>query len=218
MQGREPTGDRGVVIETHTTSALSLREKRRLDLISAVEQVAMNEFIRDGYENVSIGAICEKAGISTSTFFRHFTNKEAIVGDIIRDIERRVAVRLSAVDETEGLVDPYLGALRSEFAELGYSDPAYLVAIASVVTSPGVRGLFMSDLSGVPHDMDRQIALRLKLPIESPIVRTVRALQWVAVDQAMAQQRETDSLDNLIERARDFLGLVSRAESSGVLH
>jgi len=48
-------------------------------LSQAIEAIALGEFARDGYANVTIDQIANAAGIAVRTFYRYFANKEDIL-------------------------------------------------------------------------------------------------------------------------------------------
>ena len=43
-------------------------------------------FCKHGVKRVSVEEICQKAGVSKMTFYRHFTNKECMVEQIIKEL------------------------------------------------------------------------------------------------------------------------------------
>ncbi|WP_313812928.1 TetR/AcrR family transcriptional regulator [Glutamicibacter sp.] len=57
------------------TEQTGLRERRRNELVSRVHQIAADLVAEHGYEGMTAALIATHAGISQSTFFRHFETK-----------------------------------------------------------------------------------------------------------------------------------------------
>ncbi|WP_368498551.1 TetR/AcrR family transcriptional regulator [Herbiconiux sp. A18JL235] len=196
-----------------TDERLSLRERRRLEMATQVETVAMRQFIEEGYDNVSVAEICEISGISPSTFFRHFGSKDGVVVDIIRQVNGRVARWLATAGDDDRFVAPYVGALRKEYEEAGYLDSDYMYRSVKVVVGPKVRAIYLDHLSEGHAAMDAEIARRLRIPADGPEIRSVRAIQWIAIDQAMQSLLRGEQLDDLMKRIEENLVLLARMEN-----
>jgi len=186
----------------------SLRERRRQELLREVESVAMRAFAERGYDNVSIASICESAGISQSTFFRLFGSKDALVFAAIRQGSIRLGTYLAADPDRSGLLEPYLRALRAMFVDDGFDDAKLLSSMVPAIINPGVRSLFLDDIRDGDDPLDAELARRLGVPVSDPRVRSVRWLQWIAVDQALATLAPGQTLDDLIETVRASLRLL----------
>lgn len=80
-----PPTDRG------DARVLDLRERRRRDTCQDISAVALDLFERHGVAATTVGDIAREAGISQSTFFRHFPTKEesVLVPDL--EVERTLA-------------------------------------------------------------------------------------------------------------------------------
>ncbi|GII62815.1 TetR family transcriptional regulator [Sphaerisporangium krabiense] len=66
---------------SETTSPPGRRERKKAATRRAIADAALNLFLEHGYDQVSIRDICEAADVSTTTLFKHFTGKEALVFD-----------------------------------------------------------------------------------------------------------------------------------------
>ncbi len=99
--------------------------------LSAIELMQV-----DGYDGVSIEQICARAGVARATFFQHFGNKAAIIGqfsDIVRQrIEAELAVDTIPARDQLRLVADHLQRLSGE---LGPVVPEMLAAFRR---EPGV--------------------------------------------------------------------------------
>ena len=60
-------------------SAVPLRERNRRRVRREIRDVALARFVADGYAETSVEQIAAAAGVSMSTFFRHFPTKEDVV-------------------------------------------------------------------------------------------------------------------------------------------
>ncbi|WP_066948131.1 TetR/AcrR family transcriptional regulator [Microtetraspora fusca] len=69
-----------------TVSPVSRRERKKAATRQAIADAALELFLERGYDQVSIRDIAEAADVSTTTVFKHFTGKEALVFD--QDEER----------------------------------------------------------------------------------------------------------------------------------
>lgn len=56
-----------------------LRERKRLETMLRVQDVALSLFKKRGYDSVSIEEIAEEAAVGVATVYRHFGTKERIV-------------------------------------------------------------------------------------------------------------------------------------------
>jgi AcrR family transcriptional regulator len=61
------------------STALGLRERKKLKTRLALSEIAMELFARKGVDATTVEEICEQAEVSPSTFFRYFPTKEAAV-------------------------------------------------------------------------------------------------------------------------------------------
>ncbi|WP_163553721.1 TetR family transcriptional regulator [Candidatus Frankia alpina] len=64
----------------------------------AVEQVAIQLLLREGYANVSVDQIAAAAGVGRTTFFRYFPSKAAVVWSAFDHANRRLAELLARAD------------------------------------------------------------------------------------------------------------------------
>lgn len=72
-----------------------LRERKKREREQALRRAALDLTAENGFANVTIEAICERAGVSRRTFFNYFGNKEeALLGrsDTVFDDEDRPAI------------------------------------------------------------------------------------------------------------------------------
>lgn len=65
-------------------TATSLRTRRKEQTRLEIMQAAYALFLEQGTEEVSVEAICERAGVSRATFFNYYPQKEMILSDVFR--------------------------------------------------------------------------------------------------------------------------------------
>ncbi|MCA9565890.1 MAG: TetR family transcriptional regulator, partial [Myxococcales bacterium] len=66
-------------MSSSSTSNAGRRETKKAQTRDALVQAAFELFCEHGYENVTVEAIAERAGVSRRTYFRYFPTKEAVV-------------------------------------------------------------------------------------------------------------------------------------------
>lgn len=91
-----------------------LRSRRRLELQSHVQRVALRLFAERGFERTTVDDIAEEAGISQRTFFRHFATKEDTV---LFEADSMVA-KLERIDVSAGDSAAILRALEEVYSEM----------------------------------------------------------------------------------------------------
>jgi AcrR family transcriptional regulator len=68
-----------------SANSSSLRDRRRAELLSQIQQTAHQLFAERGFEAVTTEDIAAAAGISISTYFRHAPTKEGLLVDPVRE-------------------------------------------------------------------------------------------------------------------------------------
>lgn len=87
------------------------REIAREAVRAHVIDVAIGQFVDNGYDETSIDTICDAAGISRSTFFRYFPGKSALVASNATRFGERVADALAERPDGERIWDSLRRAL-----------------------------------------------------------------------------------------------------------
>jgi AcrR family transcriptional regulator len=76
------------------------RERKKAATRQAIADAALELFVARGYDAVTVRDIAEKADVSTTTLFKHFSGKEALVfdreDDVRAELERAVRERGSS--------------------------------------------------------------------------------------------------------------------------
>ena len=115
------------------------RERKKAATRRAIADAALHLFLRRGYDDVGIREIADAADVSTTTLFKHFPVKEALVFDEEDDVE---AALLAAVRERpEGRSVPAAlreHALRSRILTAD-GDPRFAAFLRLVNDTPALR-------------------------------------------------------------------------------
>ncbi|BAL88718.1 putative TetR-family transcriptional regulator [Actinoplanes missouriensis 431] len=94
-----------------TQTPVGRRERKKAATRQAIADAALRLFLEHGYDRVSLREIADAADVSTTTLFKHFSGKEALVFDQERDNEAQL---IAAVRGRAGGQD-IVGALREHF-------------------------------------------------------------------------------------------------------
>jgi len=95
---------------TPAPEAPGLRERTRRAVRTELTDVAMDLFMRQGYESTTVDEIATAAGISRRSLFRYFASKEAIIFDNLEDVGEQLVVALAERPADE---DPWTALRRS---------------------------------------------------------------------------------------------------------
>lgn len=76
------------------------RERKKAATRQAIADAALELFLERGYHAVSMRDIAEAADVSTTTLFKHFAGKEALVFD--RDSDRETELAAAVRDRRDG--------------------------------------------------------------------------------------------------------------------
>lgn len=119
---------------------MGLRARQRLEAMKRVQQIAVDVFRRDGFENVRVEEIAESAAVSPVSVYRWFGTKEGLVlwdefdPPLFEAIKSHLATGSPVDAVRDGLIDEfdrmYDGdrALVLDRARLIYAEPALMSA------------------------------------------------------------------------------------------
>lgn len=192
--------------DTETTTPtpaapMGRRERKKAATRQTIADAALRLFLERGYDDVGIREIADAADVSTTTLFKHFPVKEALVFDEDADQEARL---LAAVRERpEGQSIPAAlreHALRYRMAATG-GDDRYTAFFALVDNTPALRDYVQGMWLRHAHALARTIAEDSGLPADDP---TCAALAHFALE-APRTARGHDDLRQAVARAFDLL-------------
>ncbi|OBF62682.1 regulator [Mycobacterium sp. 852002-51971_SCH5477799-a] len=84
---------------------ISLRDRRRAELLSHIQQTAHQLFAERGFEAVTTEDIASAAGISISTYFRYAPTKEGLLVDPVREAASEIVGAYNARPPHESPVE-----------------------------------------------------------------------------------------------------------------
>jgi AcrR family transcriptional regulator len=96
-----------------TEAPIGRRERKKAATRQAIADAALRLFLARGYDNVSIRDIADAADVSTTTLFKHFSGKEALVFDEEQANEAALTTAVRERAPGQGIVD----ALRDHILE-----------------------------------------------------------------------------------------------------
>lgn len=192
--------------------ASGLRERKRIRTISHVQNVALELFLRNGYEATTVQQIAEAAEISESTFFRYFPTKEDVV--LQDDLD---PILESALRELPAELSP-IEALRAAFHQIfglisGAERSRQRERIAFVLEVPELRARTLDQFFGGTDLIARALAERTgRAPDDLDLRIFAGAVigACMTVVFAMAQDSTADVeelLDHALSRLQDGIRL-----------
>ena len=96
--------------------------KRTEGFDEAILQHAKQEFLENGYENASLRTIAQNAGVSTSTIYTRFGDKEGLFQALVGPVgEELLSYVRSSFQEFEDLDPHSQEAQRVDYSDRGYS-------------------------------------------------------------------------------------------------
>ncbi|MCS0605318.1 TetR/AcrR family transcriptional regulator [Streptomyces sp. LP11] len=81
------------------------RERKKAATRKALADAALELFLERGFDAVSIKDVAEAADVSTTTLFKHFPSKEALVFDMDADVEAALVTAVRDRDPGTPLLD-----------------------------------------------------------------------------------------------------------------
>ncbi|MFI9010937.1 TetR/AcrR family transcriptional regulator [Actinosynnema sp. NPDC053489] len=114
------------------------RERKKAATRQAIADAALRLFLRHGYDRVGIRDVAEAADVSTTTVFKHFSGKEALVFDEDRDREAALVAAVRDRTDGQGVLDALRRHVLDVFLPVA-SDPRAGEFSDLVNSSPDLR-------------------------------------------------------------------------------
>ena len=81
------------------------RERKKAATRQAIADAALELFVAHSYDDVTVRDIAEKADVSTTTLFKHFSGKEALVFDREDDVRTELALAVRERSRGQSVLD-----------------------------------------------------------------------------------------------------------------
>lgn len=138
---------------TPNAQALGLRELKKRQSRVAMHRAALELVHEHGLGGVTVEAIAQRAGVSTRTFFNHWTTKESAIIGVLLEGGDQVAARLRERVQESGPKDGLRSVLRDALASAPI-DPELRELKKQVMTSePKLHSLSSGNLLSVQTEM-----------------------------------------------------------------
>ncbi|MCO5991870.1 TetR/AcrR family transcriptional regulator [Actinoallomurus rhizosphaericola] len=165
---------------TTERAPLGRRERKKAATRQALADAALRLFLERGYDQVGIRDIAEAADVSTTTLFKHFPGKEALVFD--EDAELEAALIAAVRERPEGTSIP--AALRdyvrrSRRVKGGDAGVSFTRFVELVENTPELREYERRMWMRHETALARAIAEEIGAPADDP---TCRALAHFALE------------------------------------
>jgi AcrR family transcriptional regulator len=120
------------------TETVGRRERKKAATRQALADAALRLFLERGYDQVSIKEIADAADVSTTTLFKHFPGKEALLFD--EDEEQEAVIVAAVRDRPAGQSIPQaLHELTRRRRELTATDPDFARMAELMAQTPALR-------------------------------------------------------------------------------
>ncbi|MGW7426045.1 TetR/AcrR family transcriptional regulator [Streptomyces sp. NPDC054813] len=175
------------------------RERKKAATRQAIADAALRLFLERGYDDVGIREIADAADVSTTTLFKHFPVKEALVFDEEGDQEAALLAAVRERPENQSVSAAlHEHALRSRVAAVP-GDPRFAEFTRLVSDTPALRDYQQKMWLRHTAALARAIAEESGLPADDP---ASTALALFALDAPRAAQQHDDprrALDRAFE-------------------
>ncbi|PRY31616.1 TetR/AcrR family transcriptional regulator [Umezawaea tangerina] len=177
-----------------TQPPVGRRERKKAATRQAIADAALRLFLERGYDQVSIRDIADEADVSTTTLFKHFTGKEALVFDEEADKEARLVAVVRDRAEGQSVVEALREHVLATWLPLT-AHPQLAEFTALVDTTPALRdyaermwtrhtdalGAAIAEASGVDRD-DLACVTLARFVLEVPALTRGRQDRRAAVE------------------------------------
>ena len=193
--------------------SLPLRERKRIALRAEIQQMALQMFATQGFENVTTEAIAEAIGISPSTFFRHVPSKELLLLGATHRGRAQIVASFRARPLDEDVADSLVAAILSrtaQFVDDSETLELWRRAMASAPAEMRRASLLNREdcdelIEAVAARLDDANELRAGVLVRSAVAAVEYAYEW------WLGHDDTDSLHDLTRQA---LAQVTRGLST----
>ena len=182
--------------------SLGRATRRALQTRQRLKEASLALFIESGIENTAIEEITERADVGKGTFYRHFTNKEALATALAEDAVGHLLERISEAErECRSLDEAVEGLIRAHSKSFHEHPNEFLLLFQRRVfpqvqqdTPQEFEAPYLNYLEGIRREVERFIArpvapLRIRR-LACAIAGFVSGLFSFAVDGIAAEETE----------------------------
>jgi AcrR family transcriptional regulator len=155
---------------------LAWRERKKLATREAISVAALRLALEGGLDNLRVGDIAARAGVSPRTYNNYFSNREEAVCAIGADRAWRAVASLRARPRSEPLAAALVNAMVDDH-DMVEPEKALL---RLVICHPDLRGEYLRATSGVLRELARAIAERTGHEPEADLLPGVVAAAYQA--------------------------------------
>ncbi|MBM2618569.1 TetR family transcriptional regulator [Actinoplanes sp. LDG1-06] len=124
-----------------TEPVVGRRERKKAATRQAIADAALRLFLERGYDQVGIRDIADAADVSTTTLFKHFSGKEALVFDQEQDVDAGLVAAVRERVAGESVADALRRYVLAHWLPIaGHPQRAEFVAL--VDTTPALRAYY----------------------------------------------------------------------------
>jgi AcrR family transcriptional regulator len=191
-----------------------IRARRRAQLIDDLHQIAIRLYIARGYDGTSVQDICEEAGISRRTFFRHFQGKDGALSYGVDLLAETIAERFAARPKAESIIDSFLASVDDTLNQAVAEPHKAMLRLKLMQDVPGLRAQFLSLGRHQLDRLDTQIANRLGRAVDDSRVSLFRSFITSAIVRTFIAWGDAGAHGNLHAIAREFLEVLKPVEQN----
>jgi AcrR family transcriptional regulator len=165
----------------------SLRERKHQWVRQQIEDAAWELFLSVGFDQATIEAISQKAGVSRRTFFRYFEGKEELLSASVRDFGDRIAQGFAEMPRS---MDPFTAlaeAMHAAICEELKDEHQPREMLGLIFEDPSLRGRFLWAMSQWTTALGEELARRKACNGDRARCELAAALYCTAFDQAHMQ-------------------------------
>lgn len=163
---------------TQAAPALSQRERNKLDKRERIRAAALAAFVRDGFEETSIGAIAEQAGVAKGTVFLYAEDKRDLLCLVMHDLlDDTLRSQLATLPKKAHIIDQLMHVFGGLFRMYG-NYPG--LAREFVRAFPGATGPNGRQVNLITLSFQQQLAELLRLAAERGQLRADAPLPLAA--------------------------------------
>ena len=194
----------------------SLSEAKQEIVRDAITNAALDLFFAQGFDETTIEDIAHAAGVSRRTFFRYFSSKSDVIGQISVALGPFLSSAIAAAPRTYAPLEVVRDAvLRVASAAAEFPRTKQLLKITEV--HPQARQAQMARNGEIEDHVARALAAHLKAPLNSAPPRLLASLTISLVHLVLRLWLEQESADiaEIAEQVlTDFAHLV-RSDTTG---